>query len=72
MSSFPSLFALLIRVDVVWKSRKYQSGGLNLNAGHFSQLSELFVFGFGLRLMGGLVVALMCLAQIAYQFYLYP
>ncbi|KAH9911006.1 uncharacterized protein B0H18DRAFT_835853, partial [Fomitopsis serialis] len=30
-------------------------GGLNLNAGHFSQL-----------------IALMCLAQIAYQFYLYP
>ncbi|KAA1472420.1 major facilitator superfamily MFS-1 [Dentipellis sp. KUC8613] len=34
---------------------KYESGGLNLNAGHFSQLT-----------------ALMCLAQIAYQFYLYP
>ncbi|KAI0266493.1 hypothetical protein BC834DRAFT_874860 [Gloeopeniophorella convolvens] len=34
---------------------KYESGGLNLNAGHFSQL-----------------IALMCLAQIAYQFYLYP
>ncbi|OCH86843.1 major facilitator superfamily MFS-1 [Obba rivulosa] len=34
---------------------KYPSGGLNLNAGHFSQL-----------------IALMCLAQIAYQFYLYP
>ncbi|OBZ67513.1 Protein ZINC INDUCED FACILITATOR 1 [Grifola frondosa] len=34
---------------------KYQSGGLNLNAGHFSQL-----------------IALMCLAQIAYQFYFYP
>ncbi|KAF8965060.1 hypothetical protein BDZ97DRAFT_1757483 [Flammula alnicola] len=32
-----------------------QSGGLNLNAGHFAQL-----------------IALMCLAQIAYQFYLYP
>ncbi|KAL1949111.1 hypothetical protein VTO73DRAFT_10917 [Trametes versicolor] len=34
---------------------KYPSGGLNLNAGHFSQL-----------------IALMCLAQIAYQFVLYP
>ncbi|TFY58316.1 hypothetical protein EVJ58_g6494 [Rhodofomes roseus] len=34
---------------------KYPLGGLNLNAGHFSQL-----------------IALMCLAQIAYQFYLYP
>ncbi|KAI0316321.1 hypothetical protein OF83DRAFT_1173001 [Amylostereum chailletii] len=34
---------------------KYESGGLNLNAGHFSQLT-----------------ALMCLFQIAYQFYLYP
>ncbi|KAI0370487.1 major facilitator MFS-1 [Pilatotrama ljubarskyi] len=34
---------------------KYPSGGLNLNAGHFSQL-----------------IALMCLAQIAYQFALYP
>ncbi|TCD71907.1 hypothetical protein EIP91_000039 [Steccherinum ochraceum] len=34
---------------------KYPSGGLNLNAGHFSQL-----------------IALMCLAQIAYQFYFYP
>ncbi|KAI0828591.1 major facilitator MFS-1 [Trametes gibbosa] len=34
---------------------KYPSGGLNLNAGHFSQL-----------------IALMCLAQIAYQFILYP
>ncbi|EIM88851.1 major facilitator MFS-1 [Stereum hirsutum FP-91666 SS1] len=33
----------------------YESGGLNLNAGHFAQLT-----------------ALMCLAQIAYQFYLYP
>ncbi|KAJ8081544.1 hypothetical protein PM082_007389 [Marasmius tenuissimus] len=33
----------------------YNSGGLNLNAGHFAQL-----------------IALMCLAQIAYQFYLYP
>lgn len=33
----------------------YQSGGLNLNPGHFSQL-----------------IALMCLAQIVYQFYLYP
>ncbi|KAK7041431.1 hypothetical protein VNI00_009297 [Paramarasmius palmivorus] len=33
----------------------YDSGGLNLNAGHFAQL-----------------IALMCLAQIAYQFYLYP
>ncbi|KAH9478348.1 Major facilitator superfamily multidrug transporter mfsB [Psilocybe cubensis] len=33
----------------------YESGGLNLNAGHFAQL-----------------IALMCLAQIAYQFYLYP
>ncbi|KAF9475124.1 major facilitator superfamily MFS-1 [Pholiota conissans] len=31
------------------------SGGLNLNAGHFAQL-----------------IALMCLFQIAYQFYLYP
>lgn len=35
--------------------RPYESGGLNLNAGHFAQLT-----------------ALMCLAQIAYQFYLYP
>ncbi|KAI0031860.1 hypothetical protein K488DRAFT_78824 [Vararia minispora EC-137] len=34
---------------------KYESGGLNLNAGHFSQLT-----------------ALMCLFQVAYQFYLYP
>ncbi|KAK7689710.1 hypothetical protein QCA50_006349 [Cerrena zonata] len=34
---------------------KYSSGGLNLNAGHFSQL-----------------IALMCLAQIVYQFYFYP
>ncbi|KAI0074454.1 major facilitator superfamily MFS-1 [Panus rudis PR-1116 ss-1] len=34
---------------------KYPSGGLNLNAGHFSQL-----------------IALMCLAQIVYQFYFYP
>ncbi|KAI1794415.1 major facilitator superfamily MFS-1 [Ganoderma leucocontextum] len=34
---------------------KYPSGGLNLNASHFSQL-----------------IALMCLAQIAYQFVLYP
>ncbi|KAH8118483.1 major facilitator superfamily MFS-1 [Phellopilus nigrolimitatus] len=34
---------------------KYQSGGLNLNAGHFAQL-----------------IALMSLASIAYQFYLYP
>lgn len=34
---------------------KYPSGGLNLNASHFSQL-----------------IALMCLAQIAYQFYFYP
>ncbi|GBE81176.1 major facilitator superfamily MFS-1 [Sparassis crispa] len=34
---------------------KYPLGGLNLDAGHFSQL-----------------IALMCLAQIAYQFYLYP
>ncbi|OSC97802.1 major facilitator MFS-1 [Trametes coccinea BRFM310] len=34
---------------------KYPVGGLNLNAGHFSQL-----------------IALMCLAQIAYQFVLYP
>ncbi|KAG2008216.1 major facilitator superfamily transporter [Coprinopsis cinerea AmutBmut pab1-1] len=33
----------------------YETGGLNLNAGHFAQL-----------------IALMCLAQIAYQFYLYP
>ncbi|EGO03767.1 hypothetical protein SERLA73DRAFT_102048 [Serpula lacrymans var. lacrymans S7.3] len=33
----------------------YESGGLNLNAGHFAQL-----------------IALMCLAQIIYQFYLYP
>ncbi|GAW09029.1 major facilitator superfamily MFS-1 [Lentinula edodes] len=33
----------------------YDSGGLNLNAGHFAQL-----------------IALMCLAQIFYQFYLYP
>ncbi|KDQ58534.1 hypothetical protein JAAARDRAFT_193093 [Jaapia argillacea MUCL 33604] len=33
----------------------YEGGGLNLNAGNFSQL-----------------IALMCLAQIAYQFYLYP
>ncbi|KAG1753532.1 major facilitator superfamily domain-containing protein [Suillus paluster] len=33
----------------------YESGGLNLNPGHFSQL-----------------IALMCLAQIVYQFYLYP
>ncbi|KAF5310717.1 hypothetical protein D9619_008153 [Psilocybe cf. subviscida] len=33
----------------------YESGGLNLNAGHFAQL-----------------IALMCLFQIAYQFYLYP
>ncbi|TFK19579.1 major facilitator superfamily MFS-1 [Coprinopsis marcescibilis] len=33
----------------------FDSGGLNLNAGHFAQL-----------------IALMCLAQIAYQFYLYP
>ncbi|KAJ4473031.1 hypothetical protein J3R30DRAFT_3296642 [Lentinula aciculospora] len=33
----------------------YNSGGLNLNAGHFAQL-----------------IALMCLAQIFYQFYLYP
>ncbi|KIJ61807.1 hypothetical protein HYDPIDRAFT_95562 [Hydnomerulius pinastri MD-312] len=33
----------------------YQSGGLNLNPGHFSQL-----------------IALMCLFQIVYQFYLYP
>jgi len=33
----------------------YESGGLNLNAGHFAQL-----------------IALMCLAQIVYQFYLYP
>ncbi|KIJ58881.1 hypothetical protein HYDPIDRAFT_101814, partial [Hydnomerulius pinastri MD-312] len=32
-----------------------QSGGLDLNPGHFSQL-----------------IALMCLFQIAYQFYLYP
>jgi MFS family permease len=34
---------------------KYESGGLNLTAGDFSQLT-----------------ALMCLAQIAFQFYLYP
>ncbi|KAI0302423.1 hypothetical protein B0F90DRAFT_1837230 [Multifurca ochricompacta] len=34
---------------------KYESGGLNLTAGDFSQL-----------------IALMCLAQIAFQFYLYP
>ncbi|VDC00276.1 unnamed protein product [Peniophora sp. CBMAI 1063] len=34
---------------------KYESGGLNLNASHFSQLT-----------------ALMCLFQVAYQFYLYP
>ncbi|KIY70697.1 major facilitator superfamily MFS-1 [Cylindrobasidium torrendii FP15055 ss-10] len=34
---------------------EYDSGGLNLNAGHFAQL-----------------IALMCLCQIAYQFYLYP
>jgi MFS family permease len=33
----------------------FESGGLNLNAGHFAQL-----------------IALMCFAQIAYQFYLYP
>ncbi|TFY76791.1 hypothetical protein EWM64_g7223 [Hericium alpestre] len=33
----------------------FEVGGLNLNAGHFAQLT-----------------ALMCLAQIAYQFYLYP
>jgi len=34
---------------------KYESGGLNLTAGDFSQLT-----------------ALMCLAQIVFQFYLYP
>ncbi|KIK99195.1 hypothetical protein PAXRUDRAFT_823028 [Paxillus rubicundulus Ve08.2h10] len=33
----------------------YESGGLNLNPGHFSQL-----------------IAVMCLFQIVYQFYLYP
>jgi hypothetical protein len=54
--------------------RKYDAGGLGLNAGHFAQLSVYpvaVVHGFDLILTLPLV-ALMCLAQIAYQFYLYP
>lgn len=52
----------------------YEGGGLNLNAGHFAQLSKL-VHLFMLHAfltIGPHTVALMCLAQIAYQFYLYP
>jgi hypothetical protein len=51
----------------------YESGGLNLNAGHFAQLSEWDIFFLvDIRLLTRKQVALMCLAQIAYQFYLYP
>ncbi len=54
----------------------YKFGGLNLNAGHFAQLSMFFVYYVARRLLTSLtflsIVALMCLAQIAYQFYLYP
>lgn len=54
----------------------YKYGGLNLNAGHFAQLST-FCRSLRVRRLLTLIkflsiVALMCLAQIAYQFYLYP
>ena len=55
-------------------ARKYPSGGLNLNAGHFSQLSECArkkVVGITSS-DASTIVALMCLAQIVYQFYFYP
>ncbi|TDL25171.1 major facilitator superfamily MFS-1 [Rickenella mellea] len=43
------------QVFLSYLTSKYETGGLNLNAGKFAQL-----------------IALMCLAQMAYQFYLYP
>lgn len=49
----------------------YHSGGLNLNPGHFSQLSMVDSDRTAPPLTVH-VVALMCLAQIVYQFYLYP
>ena len=52
--------------------RDYDSGGLNLNAGHFAQLSEFVYRRLYLYADLGFEVALMCLAQIVYQFYLYP
>lgn len=55
--------------------RKYPSGGLNLNAGHFSQLSTSRPYLDPNSCPNAALlatVALMCLAQIAYQFVLYP
>jgi hypothetical protein len=51
----------------------YETGGLNLNAAHFAQLSELspFFICYWLTEVSE-IVALMSLVQIVYQFYLYP
>jgi hypothetical protein len=51
----------------------YESGGLNLNPGHFSQLS-MFPRPCGVAPAPDVIftVAVMCLFQIVYQFYLYP
>lgn len=49
------------------------AGGLGLTAGHFAQLSMLSYFCVVMTSdKCHRLVALMCLAQLAYQFYLYP
>lgn len=52
--------------------RDYESGGLNLNAAHFAQLSVYKSFAPFLQTDTFYEVALMSFVQIAYQFYLYP
>jgi hypothetical protein len=52
--------------------RKYESGGLGLTAGDFAQLSRPNLPDLVFVLLTTTTAALMCLAQIAFQFYLYP
>ncbi|KAI9510311.1 major facilitator MFS-1 [Russula earlei] len=50
---------------------KFDSGGLGLSAGDFAQLSG-FICMLIPHFTDRKIAALMCLAQIAFQFYLYP
>lgn len=50
---------------------EYDSGGLGLDPSHFATLSKFSSFILA-HVLTELVVALMCVAQVVYQFYLYP
>jgi len=76
-SSCPILFRECIFAAVkdiranIHRFSDYEAGGLNLNAGHFAQLS-MFAPQLLAYSLTAFAVAIMCFVQIAYQFYLYP